>query len=146
MKYLLAALFFTGLWCTAISQDPLSARLDALNRFIDHAVVKKDQKALDTLYADDFYFTHGNGHIDNKASWLKGVMDPQMHYISREHDSTVVEPHSGVAMIYGKLTIIRKTDNGQTKYAIKYVRVFSKMQDRWCMISHRTVQQWDNLP
>src|SRR6516164_6250955 len=145
MKYLLAALFLVGTCQMGVSQDLVSAKLDALNRFIDHAVVNKDEKALDTLYADDFFFTHGTGHQDNKESWLKGVLDPQTHYISREHDSTIVEPHASIAMIYGKLTIIRKTENGQTKYAIKYVRVFSKNKDRWQMISHRTVQQWDNL-
>jgi len=128
------------------SQDTSAAYLDAFNRFIDHAVVKKDKAALDTVYADDFMFTHGTGLIDHKASWLKGVLDEKTLYLSREHDSTIVERHGNIAMIYGKLTIVRKNGDGSTKYAIKYVRVFLANGSRWQMISHRSVQQWDNLP
>ncbi len=128
------------------AQDTSAAYLDAYNRFIDHAVVRKDKAALDTVYADDFMFTHGTGLIDHKASWLKGVLDPNTNYISREHDSTIVERHGNIAMIYGKLTIVRKNPDAPTKYAIKYVRIFLLNGRRWQMISHRSVQQWNNLP
>ena len=123
-----------------------SAYLDDLNRFIDHAVVKKDKAALDTLYANDFMFTHGTGHIDHKESWINGVTAANAHYLSREHDSTIVEVHPATAMIYGKLTIVRMDGDKKLKYAIKYVRVFLLNRGNWQMISHRTVQQWDNLP
>ena len=151
MKYLnikisLLVTLLTGFYIHSFSQDTSAAYLDAYNRFIDHAVVKKDKAALDTAYADDFMFTHGTGMIDHKASWIKGVMDEKTLYLSREHDSTIVERHGNIAMIYGKLTIVRKEGDAQTKYAIKYVRVFLAGRNRWQMISHRSVQQWNNLP
>jgi hypothetical protein len=151
MKYLILSIWFAGLGMRVAlafpaTQDTSSAYIASLNAFIDHSVVSKNKAALDTLYADDFMFTHGTGHIDSKASWLKGIMDPQTVYISREHDSVVVERHDHIAMIYGKLTITRKDGEGRTKYAIKYVRVYLYQNNRWQMISHRTVQQWNNLP
>jgi ketosteroid isomerase-like protein len=127
-------------------EDTSAAYVSTLNKFIDHSVVKKDKSALDTLYAEDFVFTHGTGHVDNKASWLKAVMDPQGFSISREHDSIVVERHDNVAMVYGKLTIIRQNGDKKSKYAITYVRVFRYQHNRWQMISHHTFQQWNDLP
>lgn len=151
MKYLSIRIFLfvvclSGFYNNTFSQDTSSVYLDAFNRFIDHAVVRKDKAALDTVYADDFMFTHGTGMIDHKASWIKGVMDEKTIYLSREHDSTIVERHGNIAMIYGKLTIVRKNDNASTKYAIKYVRVFLVNRNRWQMMSHRSVEQWNNLP
>ena len=127
-------------------EDTSAAYVGSLNAFIDHSVVKKDKSALDTLYADDFVFTHGTGHVDSKATWLKAVMDPQGFYISREHDSIVVERHDNVAMVFGKLTIIRQNGDKKSKYAITYVRVFRYRNNRWQMISHHTFQQWNDLP
>lgn len=126
--------------------DSSAAYISGLNVLIDHAVVSKDKAALDTLYSDDFMFTHGTGHIDNKSSWLNGVLDPKTLYVSREHDSMIVERHNDIAMIYGKLTIVRQDGDKRLKYAIKYVRVFLYRNKRWQMISHRTVQQWNDLP
>ncbi len=140
------ALVIPASMAVAMPADTSSAYFRSLNAFIDHSVVAKDGAALDTLYADDFMFTHGTGHIDNKASWIKGIMDPQTVYVSREHDSMIVERHQDITMIYGKLTIVRKSGETRLKYAIKYVRVFLYRNKRWQMISHRTVQQWDNLP
>jgi ketosteroid isomerase-like protein len=139
-------IFICGFNAHILSQDTSAVFLDAFNRFIDHAVMKKDKAALDSVYADDFMFTHGTGLIDHKASWIKAVMDEKSTYLSREHDSTIVERHGNIAMIYGKLTIVRKGEDATTKYAIKYVRVFLASGNRWQMISHRSVQQWNNLP
>ena len=149
MKYCLLAFFLvTAVTSRASAYKGAkdSAYLDELNRFIDHAVVKKDKAALDTLYADDFMFTHGTGHIDSKTSWITVVTSEKAHYLSREHDSTIVEVHGNIAMIYGKLTIIAANGDAKNKYAIKYVRVFLLNHGRWQMISHRTVEQWNNLP
>jgi ketosteroid isomerase-like protein len=148
MKYLLSVLLLSLVFSSNsfASGSKDSAYLDALNRFIDHAVVNKDKAALDTLYSEDFMFTHGTGLIDSKSSWIKGVTSEKAHYLSREHDSTIVEVHEHIAMIYGKLTIVRTDGTTKNKYAIKYVRVFLFNQGRWQMISHRTVEQWNNLP
>jgi uncharacterized protein DUF4440 len=151
MKYLkVVFLFFFlsafQLHAQQVVADTSARYISGLNVFIDHSVVSKDKAALDTLYSDDFMFTHGTGHIDNKSSWLNGVLDPKTMYVTREHDSMIVERHNDIAMIYGKLTIVRQDGDKRLKYAIKYVRVFRYRNKRWQMISHRTVQQWNDLP
>jgi ketosteroid isomerase-like protein len=124
-----------------LAQTPDSDVLTA-NAQIDAGVVRKNIKALENLYADDFVFTHGTGHVDNKASWLKGVQNPEVLFLSRKQDSTKVEMHGDIAIVTGRLDIEREQNEKVSKYGIWYVRVFVRKANRWQVISHRTTKQW----
>lgn len=117
--------------------------VDETNRRIDKAVVAKDMEFLRKHYGDDFVFTHGTGLIDSKNSWLESI-GKSKGYASREHDSTVVELHKDIAIIFGKLTVGRLTpaSDGTSKYSLRYVRVFALRKNNWEMISHRTTSEW----
>src|SRR5687767_2943271 len=71
----------------------------AANAQVDAGVVQKNIEALEKLYADDFVFTHGTGHVDNKVSWLKNIQSPDIQFKSRVQDSTSAEMHGDVAII-----------------------------------------------
>lgn len=116
--------------------------VDIINRNIDDAVVKKDIGKLNQLYADDFVFTHGTGHVEGKSSWIKDVENPTKKFTSREHDSTLVELHDNVAIVTGSLTITRSDAGKLVRYGIRYVRVFAIRNKSWQLISHRTVKEW----
>ncbi len=116
--------------------------VDAINRSIDDAVVKKDISKLKQLYADDFVFTHGTGHVEGKNSWIKDVENPAKKFTSRVHDSTLVELHDNVAIVTGSLTITRSDADKLVRYGIRYVRVFAIRSKSWQLISHRTVKEW----
>ena len=126
------------------SKDQATEKLvDETNRKIDKAVVAKDMEFLKKHYGEDFVFTHGTGLIDSKNSWLESIRKSK-GYASREHDSTVVELHKDIAIIFGKLTVGRLTpaSDGTSKYSLRYVRVFANRKNNWEMISHRTTSEW----
>lgn len=127
---------FIATFSLAASAQDEKAKLDSLNRFIDASVVNKNKAALDTLYAYDFVFTHFTGLVDSKTSWLKNVMDAKTNFIARTHDSVYVELHNDAAMITGKLTVQRKDGDKITAYALRYVRIFLKRNNRWQLVSH----------
>lgn len=126
----------------AQSQEEISKEVDQLNRALDRAVVNKDLPVLQKHYADDFVFTHSDGKVDSKHSWVKSV--EHAHYISREHDSTKVEVHDNVAIVTGKLNIERKAHHGESpQFSIKYVRIFSRRNEVWQLICHRSVLEME---
>lgn len=139
MKKLLSALLMVGSW--AFGQISESEVLKT-NAQIDDGVVKKDIKRLEQLYADDFVFTHGTGLVDSKTSWLKYIQNPEMRFMSRKQDSTKVEMHGDVAILFGRLDIEREQKQKITKYGLWYVRVFVRKEERWQLISHRTTKEW----
>ncbi len=146
----LLSLFFICQISFAVAQnsiiDSTTLRLvDDINRKIDRAVVAKDIKTLEQHYSEDFVFTHGTGLIDSKKSWIEGVKKNK-GYVSREHDSTLVELHKDIAIVVGILTVTRPepAKDGTSKYSLRYVRVFTLGKKIWQMISHRTTSAWNH--
>jgi len=96
---------------------------------------------LQTYYADDFYFLHATGKIDNKASWMKSVSNPNSQTLSREHDSVMVELHDNVALLTGTLSV-QFPPNTRAGYAIRYIRVYALRNEGWRLLSHPSTAQW----
>ncbi len=145
MKWILTFFVVFLAMHTQGQNNAIHAELIKLNQDIDQAVVSKDIKFLSDHYADDYVFTHGTGLVDSKASWLKNVSGPNTHFISRVHDSVVVESHlKDINILYGKLTVQRQDKDKLAKYILWYSRVYEKLKGRWQMISHRTVHEFDN--
>jgi ketosteroid isomerase-like protein len=118
--------------------------IDDLNRAIDRAVVNRDLATLQKHYGEDFVFTHGTGTVDSKESWLKSIqkLTDDNRFTSREHDSTQVELHGDIAIITGKLSVVRLTPKETKRYALRYVRVYALRKKTWQLISHRTTEEW----
>lgn len=126
----------------ALAQND-SELLLAINTQLDEGVVKKDIAFLQKHYADDFVFTHGGGLVEDKARWIKNVSNPDSKFVSRVHDSTSFELHGDVALVVGKMAIVRKDKDKEVAYGLKYIRVFRKNKNVWQMISHRTTHYWN---
>lgn len=121
------------------AQLPDSAAIIRLNQQIDDQVIMQNLAALDTLYGDDFVFAHGSGRVEGKSGWLKTV--GRTRYPVRTHDSVTVEPHPGLALVKGNLSIQRIDKDKTARYYLKYIRVFALRDKRWQLISHHTVYE-----
>ena len=119
-----------------------SKELLSINAQIDEAVVNKNMGVLEKYYADDFVFTHGTGFVEGKESWVKNVANPNTLFISRVQDSTTVEQHGDVALVIGRLEIMRRDKDKNVAYGLWYIRVYRKNNEVWQMISHRTTREW----
>lgn len=126
------------------TEAEISKSVDEVNRALDRAVVQKDIVMLNKHYGEDFVFTHGTGQIDSKKTWVNHIqtMKAPDRFASREHDSTQVELHGDIAIVTGKLSVVRETKDETRKYALWYVRVFALRKKVWQLISHRTTKEW----
>lgn len=116
--------------------------IEAVNKRIEEAVVSKDFASLDTLYADDFVFTHGTGLVQTKCQWLDSLRSDETRFLSRQLDSTSIELHPEIAIVTGRLLVCRQAEAGEVRYGLQYVRVYSMKTGLWQLISHRTTSQW----
>lgn len=139
MKYSILVVVIMGTYC--FGQTPHIDVL-AVNTQIDASVVKKDIASLEKFYADDFVFTHGTGLVDSKTSWLQNIQNHDVQFKSRVQDSTKAEMHGDVAIVIGRLDIVREQKQQVFKYGLWYVRVFVLKDNRWQCISHRTTKEW----
>lgn len=147
LKILLLAILLLPVCGFSQSTAETEKFVDDFNRRIDQAVVDNDLKSLKEWYADDFVFTHGSGHVDSKESWLKDIETnySKSKFLYRRHDSTKVELHQDVAIVFGSLSIAKQTTEGvRSSYGVRYIRVYAKRKKQWQMISHRSVKYWGN--
>lgn len=117
-----------------------SSLLIILNQQIDNYVVLRNIEALNNLYADDFVFSHGSGRVEGKAGWFKSVAKGS--FVLRQHDSVTVELHPGIGILRGKLSVQKKTDKENSRYHLKYIRVYALKDKQWQMISHFTYWEY----
>src|SRR5690606_14135772 len=137
----IVSLFILFLALNANSQlppSPDSVMLINLNQRIDDLVVDCKVSNLDSLYSDDFVFSHGSGRVEGKAGWLRSV--GRNNYTIRRHDSVSVQQHGNVAVLRGMMYIERKgrENRPDAKYKLKYIRVYALRSQRWQLISHTT--------
>lgn len=142
MRTIFISIFFLTISCAEIIAQQISndsLNLVRLNQDIDNYVVKQNVKALDSLYANDFVFSHGSGKVEGKDGWLRSVA--KNTYPLRQHDSVKVELHPQVAIVKGKM-IIHRVDKDKTAiYRLNYIRVYAWRINRWQMISHSTTKE-----
>ncbi len=117
----------------------------ALEKRIEEAVLQADVAFLDTVCADDFTYTHGDGWttggpilgVDRKDEWLASLSG---RYSSREVDAQQIEVHGDVAITMGRLRA--RTGGpaaGQRSFSFWYVRAYAHRDGAWRYLSHRTV-------
>jgi ketosteroid isomerase-like protein len=136
---LLCILIYQGVYAQKDSELLLS-----INAQMEEAVVKKNIPFLEKHLAEDFVFTHGTGYVDDKASWIKSVSNPNSRFLSRVQDSTAVELHGDIVLAIGKIEIVRKDKDKEVAYGIRYIRVYRKNKNVWQMISHRSTHHWQH--
>ena len=110
------------------------------NQQIDTYVVEHNTTALDSLYAEDFVFSHGSGRVEGKRGWFTSV--EKGSFLSRQHDSVTVELHPALAIVKGKLSVQKKGKEKTDYYHLYYIRVYALRKNSWQLISHNTTREY----
>ena len=117
--------------------------LISINQQIDNYVISKDTAALNWLYADDFIFSHGSGRVEGKKGWFNSVV--KGGFLMRQHDSVKVELHPELAIVKGKLSVLKKGKEKTDSYYLYYIRVYANREKKWQLVSHSTTSEY-HLP
>lgn len=142
----ITGLLYTLVLCAGIltAQDTTGTAIQPLlraNDAIEKAILVKDAAALDTLFGADLLFFHGGGNVDTKTSYVARV--PKSNYASRLTDSSKVEVHGTSALLHGSIHVVNGGANPKPPYTIRVVRLFLQRNGRWELVSHRTLQKWE---
>jgi ketosteroid isomerase-like protein len=117
--------------------------LTDLDPAIDNAMSGQDRAALDSLLADDFIYTHANGHAEAKPEFIATIL-ARTNPPRRVLDDVHAEQHGDIIVSHGNLDIIYHDD--RPNLYMRYVRVYREADGRWLAISHRTVYARDRGP
>lgn len=106
-----------------------------LNRQIGEAELKRDEKFMREVLADELVFRRANGKIVTKDEYLSELMKPENSYelLRTENIKTAVTKENALV----SLTVITKGKRGETEFEGEFqnVRVFVKRKNEWqCIV------------
>jgi hypothetical protein len=124
--------------------DERSAALRSaeLTRF--EAQVNADAKVLGTLLDDNLEYTHSNGDLDSKKSFIDSLVTGKRDYVSSTATIETLRVFGDVGLIRGKAKVT-VADNGNSKdLHIGYTDVWVWKDGRWQMTAWRSARLPDS--
>jgi hypothetical protein len=135
---MMSALFLAS---GAVSKDDArEPALRAAEKARFEANVNADAKALGILLDDNLEYTHSNGDLDSKASFIESLTSGKRDYISTTFDIQGVRILGDVAIIRGtaKVTV---ADNGSSRdLDLGYTDIWLWKDGRWQMTAWRSAR------
>ena len=109
------------------------------NRRIE-AMTKQDAQALDEILADDLSFTHTTARVETKAEFISSLTSGRTKYRSVERDDVTVRQYGDTAVVTGYAKIHVDADGRDIKFQIRYIDVYAKRDDVWCMVAYQSTR------
>jgi uncharacterized protein (TIGR02246 family) len=106
------------------------------------AVVKKDAAVLNRVLADDLAYTHSDGRLDTKQSYIESIRSGKQSYQAAEHQSIDVRLISkDVALLRARLSMTTASgDKPAAPANFSVLRVYQLKNGRWQMTGHQSAR------
>lgn len=101
----------------------------------DEAIVRKDRAAIEANMADDFRQIDGAGNVETKASFLDGLLSPDLQIDPYRVEDFDVRVYGDVALLSGRT---RMTGRYQAKPFVshyRYIDVYVRRGGVWKIVS-----------
>ena len=109
----------------------LSAQADAW----DKAIVRKDRAAIEQNMSEDFRQIDSAGNVEAKASFVDGLMSPDLQidpYVVEDFD---VRVYGDVALLSGRTRMTGKHQGAPFTSHYRYIDVYVRRQGQWKVVS-----------
>ncbi|MFO1340532.1 MAG: nuclear transport factor 2 family protein [Burkholderiaceae bacterium] len=116
---------------SAATVRSLTAQADAW----DAAIVRKDRAAVEANMADDFRQIDGDGDVEDKASFLEGILSPKLVIHPYTVEDFDVRLYGDVALLSGRTRITGAYDGKPWSSHYRYVDVYARRNGRWQVVN-----------
>lgn len=103
------------------------------------ALVAGDLATLDALFADEMTYTHTNGMVDTKKSYLDSLRKG-VRYEAMDVSDVAISRYDNTVVIVGKARVAVKSPNGPIGFHARFTGVWAKQQDRWRFVAWQTTR------
>jgi ketosteroid isomerase-like protein len=101
----------------------------------DKAIVRKDRAAIEADMADDFRQIDGGGNVETKASFVEGLMSPELEidpYTVEEFD---VRLYGDVALLSGRTDMTGRYSGKPFSSHYRYIDIYVRRGGTWKIVS-----------
>ncbi len=106
----------------------------------EDALVKSDVAALEKLYADSMIYTHSNGSVDGKASYIGNIKSGVTRYESMTRDEIKVSLYGDSALVTCHWQVHVTSRGNKIDTNARYLHVYVKQKGRWQMAAHQATR------
>lgn len=133
LMFLGALQLATGIQAQTIEETHIAQRVKDLNK----AIVQRDSAALSAITRDELTFGHSGGVIQNKAAFIRAVLDGPTFFKS-------IDPENQTIQIKGKHAFVRHIvvasatrDGNPLPLRFGNVMVWYKKQGKWKLLARQ---------
>ena len=104
------------------------------------ALVRSDVGALDTLYDSNLVYTHSNGKVDNKATYLEAIRTGASQYQSMKRDEIKVSLYGKTALVTCHWEVHVLAGGNKIDLNARYLHVYVQQPDGWKLVAHQATR------
>ncbi len=104
------------------------------------AMIAKDGKALEKLYAADLTYTHSSGKNETKAEAIAAIVNGKGKTEKIEFADTTVRVYGKTALVKGKVSITASTDGKQATTNLNILHVWVKGSSGWQLSARQAIR------
>jgi ketosteroid isomerase-like protein len=105
------------------------------------AMVEADVATLNELLADDMIYTHSNAIVDNKKSYIEGILSKRWAYFGAERPEENIQVFGDSARVLGHVRLTLKNPDGSSRTVnARFLNLWIKRQNKWQMVA------WQSTP
>jgi hypothetical protein len=126
----------------AYAQDVKSDQqiLIELERAWDAAFHRQDAKFIETLLADEFIATYGDGSRGDKAKELSLASDTKQQVDSSRLDEFIVKTFGNTAVVWFTQILVGPVNGKPTEVRYRYVDVWVNRGGRWLAVASQSTR------
>ena len=119
---------------------PLSEVVLGLEQQWEDALTKSDLAALDKLYDSTLIYTHSNGKVDTKTSYLAAIKSRAVKYESMKRDDIKVSLYRQTAVVTCHWAVHVLARGNKIDMDARYLHVYVEQPDGWKLVAHESTK------
>ncbi|MEK8031348.1 nuclear transport factor 2 family protein [Ideonella sp. DXS29W] len=122
-------------WAHAAAPTPEDmAQLTRQSNEWDAAIVRQDRVAIEANMAEDFRQIDGDADIEDKASFVDGLMSPKLKIDPYTVDEFEVRQYGDTALLTGRTKITGHWDGKPFSTHYRYTDIYTRQQGVWKIV------------
>ena len=142
LRFLAPVLFFIVLQACASSPGAASgdrmgtaALLKTQADLWDQAIIRKDRAAIESNMAEDFRQIDGAGNVETRASFVDGLMTPDLVLDPYTVEEFEVRLYGDVALLSGRTKMTGRYKNQAFTSHYRYIDIYVRRDGEWKIVS-----------
>ena len=106
----------------------------------EQALTNGNASLLNNLYDDTLVYTHSNGKVDTKASYIDAIKSGATKYESMKRDDIKVNVYGQAAVVTCHWEVHIASKGNKIDMNARYLHVYVRHKDGWKLVAHESTR------